>query len=149
MTIVHVTLFEGGLQLLDEALRSSSYRAPAKATNESDSAAAMVLHGMAVRDDAEAIVLLAKAGRGNSVIIHARGVYEGYAKIRWFDNNHTRATRFFKSEPFERYWLGVKSQRPVWKTLLAECAAAVKNEIAEFPTTRACRSARSETAKIM
>jgi hypothetical protein len=87
---------------------------------------------MAVRDDAKAIVLLARAGHGNSVIVHARGVYEGYAKMRWLDNNHARATRFLKSDPFERYWLGLKSPglklRRVWKNVLADCAAAVKED---------------------
>jgi hypothetical protein len=130
MNTAHLRLFEGAAQLLRQALESATYAAPAKSTNESDSAAAILLHGMAVRDDAEAIVVLRHARQGNSVITHARGIYEGYAKMRWFANNDTRATRFFKSEPFERYWLGIKSprlkRRPVWKTVLADCAAAVK-----------------------
>ena len=85
---------------------------------------------MSALDDAKAASVLAKAALGHPLVTHVRTIFESRVKMIWMTRDPARATRFFESEPFERYWLTAKyagvKKRPIWKTVLADCAAAVK-----------------------
>jgi hypothetical protein len=125
-----IDLFAEGRGLLVTALQSATYLPPKQATSETDLAAAILLHAMSVRENADAMLTLSRAGHGGSLVVHSRTVFETNVKMVWLTREPARATRFFQSEPFERYWLAAKHtgimQRPVWKRLLADCKATVE-----------------------
>jgi hypothetical protein len=117
---------------LDAVLASARAYPPKQRTPESDLDLAVVLHALSARDDARAVLALAKARISHPLITHVRTIFEARSKMIWLTKDPSRAARLFDSEPFERYRLANKypgiKERPVWKTILADCKQAVKDD---------------------
>jgi hypothetical protein len=98
-----VDLFGDARDLLAKALESATYQPPEHATSETDLAAAILLHAISVRENANAVVALVRAELGSSIVVHSRTILESYLKMVWLTKDAAHAAAFFESEPFERY----------------------------------------------